>query len=68
MLRNDIYAEKKTNLGDEGRSFLVNTLTLQQNDSFSKCNSGLVKERTWPAFAILQAIQRYTASTLINIY
>ena len=34
-------------MGDEGRSFLVNTLTLQKNDSFSKCNSGLVKERTW---------------------
>ena len=55
-------------MGDEGRSLLVNTLTLQKNDSFSKCNSGLVKEHTWPTFAILQVIQRYTASTLINIY
>jgi len=55
-------------MGDEGRSLLVNTLTLQKNDSFSKCNSGLVKERAWPTFAILQVIQRYTASTLINIY
>jgi len=66
MLCHDIYAEETTNMGDEGRSFLVNTLTLHQNDSFSKCNSGLVKERTWPT--ILQVIQRYTASTLINIY